>query len=108
MTRRSLRSATAIATAALGLLLGAAAGADQGTATLESKSDGQVLMNGNPYRVTESTVLESKEGNRLSFQELPTIAEGASADDAAVWFESSDGDSMQTLHRLKLTGAQPD
>ena len=108
MKSRTLRGAAATAIGALGLGLAAAAGADQGNALLESKADGVVVMNGGTvYRVSDSTVLESKEGNRMTFAELPTLATGASADDAAVWFEASDGETQPLVHLLKLTGATP-
>jgi hypothetical protein len=107
MTRRILRGAAATAIGVVGLWLSAPAGAAQGSSVLESKSDGDVVMKGVHFRLTDATVLESKDGARISFRELPTLAGGASADDAAVWYEASDGDSQPTLQLLKLTGATP-
>src|SRR5262249_29857552 len=108
MTRRSLRGGAAIALGALGLWLASPAGAAPGHRVMESKSDGEVVLKGVHFRVSEATVLESKEGNRISFLELPTLAGGASEDQAAVWYESTDGDAAQPiLHLLKLTGATP-
>ena len=108
MTRRSLRGGAAIAIGTLGFWLASAAGAAQGSSVIDSKSDGEVVLKGVHFRVSEATVLESKEGARISFRELPTLAGGASQDDAAVWYEASDGDVAQpTLHLLKLTGATP-
>lgn len=107
MTMRNLRGAAAIAIGALALATGAPAGADQGSAVIDSKAEGQVVLSGVEFRVSESTVIESKDGNRVPFAELPTTAEGASGDDAAVWYEASDADASPTLHLLKLTGAMP-
>jgi hypothetical protein len=97
---------------ALGLVAGAGAvRADQGTAVIESKQLDQhvVTMGGKAYRVSDGTVLEDKDGNPLEFAALPTTAGGASADDAAVWFETGDESEAQTpvLHLLKLTGSVP-
>ena len=108
MTSRMLRGAAATAVGALGLWLAGAASADQGSAVIESKADGTVVMTGGTtFRVSESPAIESKEGNRMALAEDPTKAQGASDDDAAVWFEASDGEAQPMLHLLKLTGATP-
>jgi len=108
MTRRILRGGAAIAIGTMGLWLASAAGAAQGSSVIDSKADGEVVLKGTHFRVSETTVLESKDGARISFRELPTLATGASQDEAAVWYEASDGDVAQPmLHLLKLTGAVP-
>jgi hypothetical protein len=94
--------------AAFLLAVAADARADQGNAVIESKSQGEVVLSGRTYRVSSSTALESKEGARLSFADLPATAEGASHDDAAVWYEASDDERMPTATRIKLVGSVPD
>lgn len=101
------RGLAAIAIGALGLGLAGPAAADQGSAVLEAKDESGVTMNGKRYRVGASTVLEGIDGNRLELSQLPTLAEGASADDAAAWFEADDANEP-TAQRIKLTGAIPD
>jgi hypothetical protein len=86
------------------------ASAGQGNSTVDSKQvgEGLVVLGGTTYRVNDSTALEDENGQPIAFTALPTVAQGASADDAAVWFEASDTDaSTPVLHRLKLTGAVP-
>jgi uncharacterized low-complexity protein len=97
---------------ALGLVAGAgAAHADQGNAVIESKQVEQhlVTLGAKAYRISDGTVLEDKDGNAIAFASLPTKMEGASDDDAAVWYETGDETEEQTpvLHLLKLTGAMP-
>ncbi len=86
------------------------ASAGQGNSVVDSKQvgEGLVVLGGTTYRVSDNTALEDENGKPISFTELPTIAQGASTDDAAVWFEASDTDApTPVLHRLKLTGAVP-
>jgi hypothetical protein len=94
-----------------GFIAGAgSARADQGTSVIEStKSDGSIItMGGKAYRVSRSTVLEDKDGNKIAFGALPATEQGASRDDAAVWFEASESEAPNPmLHILKLTGAMP-
>lgn len=99
-----------IAMLASAVLLGISvqAGADQGNAVLESKAEGQVVMNAKTYRVTDATVLENKDGGTVSFADLPTKAEGANDDASAVWYEASDDATAPVLSRLKLVGSTPD
>ena len=108
MKRLTRILAGAIALGSFAAALPASAG--EGNSTLESKqvSEGLVVLGGTTYRVSDSTALEGVNDQPITFAELPTVAQGASADDAAVWFESSDGDAATpVLHRLKLTGAAP-
>lgn len=84
--------------------------ADQGSSVIESKKSNEdaITMDGKTYRVSESTALEDKDGNRIAFDALPSTESGASQDDAAVWFESSESEAREPiLHRLKLTGGMP-
>ena len=96
---------------ALGFIAGSgSARADQGSSVIESKQTDQstVAMGGKTYRVSESTVLEDKDGNKIAFDALPTTEQGASEDDAAVWFEASESEAQNpVLHLLKLTGSVP-
>jgi hypothetical protein len=102
------RTIAGLAAAALWLAAAGDAQAEQGNALIESKSEGQVVMNARTFRVSAATVLETEEGARLSFAELPTKAEGASDDAAAAWYEASDDERAPVLSRLKLTGGLPD
>lgn len=106
MSRRAIRSTAAAAIAALGVALGAAAEAGQGTTVIESKQDGAVMLGAASYRVGAATVIEDENGNKLSFAEVPSIADGASQDAAAVYFEASD-EEQPMLQLLRLTGAVP-
>lgn len=96
---------------ALGLIASAgSARADQGSSVIESKmlEESLVTMTGKTYRVSESTVLEDKDGNKIAFEALPTVEQGASQDDAAVWFETGDSELQSpVLQVLKLTGSVP-
>ena len=92
------------------LAAGYPAGAGQGSSTIDSKQVGKglVVLGGTTYRVSDGTTLEDAHGRPIAFAELPTVAQGASSDEAAVWFEASDTDATTpVLHRLKLTGAMP-
>jgi hypothetical protein len=97
---------------ALGLMAASApAQAGQGTGVIDSKQveGGTVVVGGTTFRVSDGTALEDKDGNAITFAALPTVAQGASVDDAAAWFEATDSEAqMPVLHRLKLTGAVPD
>jgi hypothetical protein len=108
--RNRLHGAAVIALGALGFALGHAspAAAGEGSAVLESKDSSGVVMNGTRYRVGLSTVIEGIEGNRMRLADLPTLAEGANADAAAVWYEADDDPNAPTAQRIKLTGALPD
>ena len=96
---------------ALGFIAGSgSARADQGSSVIESKQTDQstVAMGGKIYRVSESTVFEDKDGNKIAFEALPTTEQGASEDDAAVWFETGGSETESPmLHLVKLTGAIP-
>jgi hypothetical protein len=96
---------------ALGSLAsGYPAGADQGSSIIESKQvgEGLVVLGGTTYRVGDGTTLEDEHGNRIAFAEVPTLAEGASSDEAAVWFEAGSTEvSPPILQLLKLTGEEP-
>ena len=102
------RTIAGLAAAMIWLAAAGDARADQGNALIESKSPGEVVMDARTFRVNDATVLESKDGARVSFAELPTKAEGASDDAAAAWYEASDDERAPVLSRLKLTGGLPD
>src|SRR5262245_58168055 len=107
MNNQTLRHAAALALCTAGLAIAGSASASQGSAVIESKQEGSVVLSGASYRVTDGTVLEDKDGNKLTFAELPSAELGASADETAVWFEASDDATSPLLHLLKLTGTQP-
>ena len=96
---------------ALGFIAGTgSAHADQGNSVIESKKadESAITMGGKTYRVSESTVFEDKDGNKIVFEALPTTEQGASEDDAAVWFETGGSETESPmLHLVKLTGAIP-
>ena len=96
---------------AFGFIAGTgSAHADQGNSVIESKKadESAITMGGKTYRVSESTALEDKDGNKIAFGALPSTESGASQDDAAVWFETSESEARNPmLHLLKLTGAMP-
>ena len=84
--------------------------ADQGNSVIESKkaTEKAITMDGKSYLVSESTALEDKDGNKIAFGALPSTESGASQDDAAVWFETSESEaSNPTLHLVRLTGGMP-
>ena len=96
---------------ALGFIAGTgSAHADQGNSVIESKkaNESVITMGGKTYRVSESTALEDKDGNKIAFGALPSTESGASQDDAAVWFETSESEARNPmLHLLRLTGGMP-
>jgi len=106
MSRRAIRSTASAAIAAIGLALGGAAEAEQGNAVIESKLDGAVMLGTASYRVGDATVIEDESGNKLGFAQVPSVADGASQDAAAVYFEASD-EEPPMLQLLRLTGAVP-
>lgn len=109
MKRRTHFFAGALALGAIALATPASAG--QGTSIVESKqvSEGLVVLGGSTFRVSDVTAIEDVDGNSIALADLPAVAQGASHDDAAVWYEASEGDvTTPVLHRLKLTGSVPD
>ena len=109
MKRRTRIFASVLALGSIALANPASAG--QGTSVVESKqvSDGIVVLGGSTYRVSDGTAIEDTEGNSIALADVPTLAQGATSDAAAVYFEASDGDvATPVLHRLKLTGSVPD
>ena len=100
--------ASSLALASLALVSPASAG--QGNSIVDSKqvAESLVVLGGTTYRVSDGTAIEDADGNAIPLANVPTIAQGASEDDAAVYFESSDGDvATPVLHTLRLTGAVP-
>ncbi len=109
MKRHTRFLAGALAFGAIAIANPASAG--QGNSIVESKqvAEGLVVLGGTTYRVSDGTAIEGVDGTPIALADVPTVAQGASSDAAAVYFESSDGDaSMPVLHRLKLTGSVPD
>jgi hypothetical protein len=108
LRRIALAGALGAALAAPGL---ARAENDQGSAEIDAVHLEQnvVDLNGKPFRVSDGTVIEDKQGQRIGLLQLPSIEHGASADQAAVWYEAEEGDgrSARLLYRLKLTGMRP-
>jgi hypothetical protein len=106
MSRGKIRSTAAAAIAAIGVALGAAAEAGQGNAVIESKQDDAVMLGNTSFRVGDATVIEDPDGHRLNFAEVPSVADGATQDAAAVYFEASD-EEPPMLQLLRLTGSVP-
>ncbi len=106
---RAVRSAFGIAL----LLAGspAAAQEDRGSGSLDSidPAFGVVTIGGAQYSVRSSTVIADEHGNARSLEELPSLATGASADEAAVWYEAGEATSgaPRPLLRLQLSGGLP-
>jgi len=84
---------------------------DQGSAVIDKVMAAQnmVVLNGTAFRVSESTAIEDKQAHKISVAELPSIAGGATQDEAAVWYEAAGGEgrSGRVLYRLRLTGKTP-
>ncbi|HVM42938.1 MAG TPA: hypothetical protein VMT77_05500 [Gemmatimonadales bacterium] len=111
MTLRSLVLAGALAAAATAPGL-ARADQAQGPAEISAVQVDQsmVELNGKPFRVSDSTAIEDKEGHKIGLMQLPSLERGASADQAAVWYEAEDEATRggaPLLYRLKLTGMRP-
>ncbi|MEB2343676.1 MAG: hypothetical protein OZ948_02945 [Deltaproteobacteria bacterium] len=72
-------------------------------------AEGAVVLDGDRYTVSDTTRLENEQGGDLTLAELPSLAGGASADEAAVWFEADEPtrDGTRRLRHLRLTGAVP-
>jgi hypothetical protein len=106
--RIALAGALAAALAVPGL---ARAERDRGAAVIDAVHIEQnvVELNGRPFRVTDGTAIEDKQGHKIGLFQLPSLERGASADQAAAWYEADEGDArgVQLLYRLKLTGMQP-
>ena len=109
MKRRTRIFAGALALGSLALANPASAG--QGNAVVQSKqlSESIVVLDDATYRVSDGTSIEDVDGNPIALADVPTIAQGATNDAAAVYYEASDGDvATPVLHRLKLMGSVPD
>jgi len=92
------------------LVLASSASAGQGNSIVDSKGvdEGIVVLGGSTYNVSDGTAIEDSAGNAIPLADVPTIAQGANEDAAAVYYESSDGDvATPVLHLLRLTGAVP-
>lgn len=63
-----------------------------------------VVVGGESYHVTENTVLEGVQGERLELSQLPALEEGASSDDAAAYLEWHQSGPRRILESLELTG----
>jgi hypothetical protein len=102
---------TAVLAMALALFAaGAATGQEQGSAVIFSVDAMRslVVLDGESYRVDDSTVLEDKDGNALTVGSLPSLEGGSDADASAVWFEAREGGGTpHRLERLRLTGSVP-
>jgi len=108
------RIATTVAGLALaGWLAGPPAGAEeiQGSAVIHEVQvvGSTVVLDGEVYRVGDSTRIEDEEGGSLTLAQLPSLAGGASGDEAAVWFVAADPgmDGTRRLQHLRLTGSMP-
>jgi hypothetical protein len=108
MKRSTRILAGALALAALALANPASAA--EGNAIVDSTQvgEGLVVLAGSTYSVSDTTAIEDVDGNKIALADVPSVAQGASDDEAAVYYEASDGDvATPALHRLKLTGSVP-
>lgn len=102
-----------VALAAAVLLAAAPAAAEEvrGSGFLESvdAAFGTVVIEGEPYSVQGFTVIANESGGAVPLEELPSLAGGASTDEAAVWYEAGEanGPNPRPLLRLHLTGGLP-
>jgi len=108
------RIATTIAGLALATgLAGAPAGAEEvtGNAMIQEVqvAQGAVVLDGDLYHVSDFTRLEDEQGGDLPLSQLPSLAGGASGDEAAAWFVADEPgrDGTRRLVHLRLTGAMP-
>jgi hypothetical protein len=108
------RIATTIAGLALaGGLAGAPAGAEEltGNAVIQEVhvAESAVVLDGDRYQVGDTTRLEDEQGGDLALAQLPSTANGAGGDEAAVWFLADEprADGTRRLIHLRLTGAMP-
>ena len=98
------------AIAAAALIFGGAWGA-QAISTdgfIDSKSAVPVpivVVDGQPYQVTENTIFEGVQGERLELTELPALTEGADTSEAAAYLEWRRNGSQRVLESLELTGS---
>ena len=71
---------------------------------------GVVVIGGAKYSVRSSSVIADENGRALPLEELPSLASGASNDEAAVWYEAGEAStsSPRPLLRLNLTGGAPE
>src|SRR5690606_15017358 len=107
---------TGVQTCALPIwITGAPAAAEEddgglyGSAVIEQVAPGAIVLAGQRFAVGASTRIEGEQGDELLPSELPSLAGGASADDAAAWFEADPGAAGRppVLRRLRLTGSIP-
>lgn len=108
------RIAAMIAGLALaGGLAGAPAGAEEvtGNAMIQEvqAAASAVVLDGDLYHVSDSTRLEDEQGGDVPLSQLPSLAGGASGDEAAAWFVADEpaADGTRRLIHLRLTGAMP-
>jgi len=94
-----------------GALAGAPAAAEgiEGNALIQEVAGSVVVLDGEPYQVGASTRLEDEQGGELTLPELPSLAGGASGDEAAAWFMADEAQAggLRELRHLRLTGAMP-
>lgn len=92
-------------------LAGAPAAAEpiEGNAQIQDVEGSVVVLDGESYLVGASTRLEDEQGDELTLPELPSLAGGASGDEAAAWFVADEARAgfMRELRHLRLTGAMP-
>jgi hypothetical protein len=106
-----MRTTTVLALAALLASGPAAADPVHGSATIDDVelAASAVRMGGERYLVTDATRIEDAVGAELTLAELPSLAGGASGDEAAAWFEAeaSQAGRAASLTLLRLTGSLP-
>lgn len=61
-----------------------------------------IVLNGEDYRVTENTILEGREGERLTLQTLPSAESGGTVDETSAWFDWQGDPRHRILNELKI------
>lgn len=64
--------------------------------------DPAVVLNGKAYRVTERTVLEGRQGERLALGQLPSVEAGGTVDETSAWFDWQGDPRDRILNELRI------
>jgi len=64
--------------------------------------DPAVVLNGKAYRVTERTILEGRQGERLALGDLPSVETGGTVDETSAWFDWQGDPRDRILNELRI------
>lgn len=107
---RTMASTLALALA-LGLAGAGTAAAAEGTGLIQRVDalGRSVVLDGVAFRVDDTTRIRDAEGEPLVLEQLPSLEQGAEADQAAAWYEAGDARHGEAplLRVLRLTGSVP-